>query len=213
MYGLLSKLMISGKLKFKEGEIDVFDEPFAFVHMASIMQMTKDVMEKYQKGDKQPLQDLYFYGWVYGFVTTLAMIKKFKLKIFEERYKVSMDIAALCGFGDYKTLSFIRGHAHFKVIKNPFALLFHPCNDLVDHYLRGMNAGGGTLVHEQIINCIEFECAAKNGSYCIFDNVNKSEMDKFDKNLVESQVDYDYLLKRQRILIEQCKEDPAKFGI
>ncbi len=209
MYGLLSKLLISGKLKFENGEIILFDEPFAFVPMASLVQMTRDAIKK----DKRAINDLYFYGWVYGFVVTLGMVKKFKLKKFEERYKVSMDIASLCGFGDYKTLSFKPGHSHYKVFKNPFALEFYPSKTPIDHYLRGMNAGGGTIVHEQIINCIEFECAAMNGKYCLFDNVNKEEMDKLDQNLVKSQIDYNYLLKRQKALIEECKEDPAAYGL
>lgn len=209
MYGLLTKLLISGKLKFKEGEIILFDEPIAFVPMVSIMQMTRDAIEK----GKRAINDLYFYGWVYGYVVTLAMVKKFKLKKFEERYKVAMDIASLCGFGDYKTLSFRPGHSHFKVLENPFALEFYPSKQMIDHYLRGMNAGGGTLVHEEIINCIEFECTAINGSYCLMDNVNKKEMDKFDQKLVNSQIDYEYLLERQKKLIIECKEKPEEYGL
>lgn len=209
MYGLITKLLVSGKMKFKEGEIDIFGEPFALVPMASIIQMTRDAV----KSSKRAINDLYFYGWVYGFIVTLAMVQKFKLKKFEERYKLSMDIAALVGFGDYKTLSFKPGHSHFKTLKNPFALGFYPSKNLVDHYLRGMNAGGGTVVHEEIINCIEFKCAAQNKLFCLFDNVNKSEMDKLNQTLVNSQIDYNYLLKRQLELIIECKEKPKKYGL
>lgn len=209
MYGLLSKLLISKKLKFEEGEIILFDEPVAFVPMASLVAMTRDATKKGYRA----INELYYYGWVYGFVVTLGMVKKFKLKKFEERYKVSMDIASLAGFGDYKTLNFKPGHSHFDVLKNPFAMEFYPSKQMVDHYLRGMNAGGGTLVHEQIMNCIEFECTAQNETHCLFDNVNKKEMDKFDQKLVKSQIDYNYLLKRQKALIEECKEDPARFGL
>jgi len=209
MYGFITKLMVSGKLKFTNGEIDVFEEPFALVPMVSIAQMTRDAMKR----GGRAINDLYFYGWVYGFVVTLAMVKKFKLKKFEERYKISMDVAALVGFGDYQTVSFKKGHSHFKAIKNPFAMEFYPSKKLVDHYLRGMNAGGGTIVHEEIINCIEFKCTAQNGSHCLFDNVNKSEMDKFNQKLVKSQIDYNYLLKRQKELIIGCKEKLGKYGL
>jgi hypothetical protein len=209
MYGLITKLLVSGKLKFKEGEIDIFGEPFAFVPMASIIQMTRDAM----KEGKRSINKLYFYGWVYGFVVTLGMVKKFKLKKFEERYKISMDIAALVGFGDYQTLNFKPGHSHFKTIKNPFALEFYPSKVLVDHYLRGMNAGGGAVVHEEIMNCIESKCAAQNGSFCLFDNASPDEMDKLDQKLVKSQLEYNYLLKRQRELILECREKPKKYGL
>lgn len=202
MYGFLSKLIISKQLKFNEGEIVLFGEPIAFMPMASLFYMTKDAI----KNGKKAINDLYYYGWVYGYVLTLAMVKKFGLRKFEERYKVSMDIASLCGFGDYKTLDFVKGHSNFKVLKNPFALEFYPSKNMVDHYLRGMNAGGGSLVHMKIINCIEFECAAKNGSYCRFENLDKKRLDKVDKKLVDSQLDYKYLLKKQKTLIEDCKE-------
>jgi len=209
MYGLLTKLIISKQLKFEEGEIILFGEPIAFVPMISLIHMTRDAIKK----GKKAIYDLYHYGWVYGYVVTLAMVKKFGLKKFEERYKVSMDIASLCGFGDYKTLNFVKGHSNFKVLKNPFALEFYPSKKLVDHYLRGMNAGGGTLVHMKIINCIEFKCAAQNGSFCRFENMEKKVLDKVDKKLVKSQLDYNYLLKKQEALIEECKEKPEDYGL
>jgi len=49
---------------------------------------------------------------------------------------------------------------------NPFALKFYPSKKKMDFFLAGANAGGGTVVHEVLMNCVELECAAINGSYC-----------------------------------------------
>ncbi|MCH7902708.1 hypothetical protein IIC68_03060, partial [archaeon] len=162
MYSLLSKLLITGKIKFELGKITAFSDPFALIDLHSLKEMTNDAMDDGIKS----ITNLYFYGWAYGYNITKNMIRMLKLKKFEERYKVSMDIVTLLGFGDYKTLKFKRGiEAHFKVIANPFALLYHPSNKFVCHYIRGMEAGGGTLVHEKLMDNIEFECAAVNGKY------------------------------------------------
>lgn len=209
MYGLLSKLILTKKLQFAQGKIIGFDIPFSFVPMVSLKQMTDDAINSGSKG----ITDLYFYGWVYGFVVTKNMIRLFNLKKFEERYKTTMDIIGVLGYGDYQTLSFKRGdYSKFKVLGNPFALLYHPSNKLVCHYIRGMEAGGGTLVHETLMDNIEFECAATNGQYCIHANLNQSNIDNLDKNLANSQIDRDYVKKRQKKLLEEQGYKPADFG-
>ena len=210
MYSLLSKLLVTGKIKFEAGKISAFNDPFALIDLQSLKEMTDDAKE----GGIRTISNLYFYGWVYGYNTTKNMLKLLKLKKFEERYKVSMDVIGLLGFGDYKTLSFKRAdHAKFKVLGNPFALLYHPSNDLVCHYIRGMEAGGGSWVHETLIDNIEFECAAVNGSHCIHANLNQEHIDELDKKLVSSQLDRQYVRARQKKLVEEEGDDPNLFGL
>ncbi|HIH21398.1 MAG TPA: hypothetical protein HA222_01890 [Candidatus Diapherotrites archaeon] len=210
MYAFLSKLLISGKLKFDAGRIIAFDEPFTLVPMISIKKMTDDAISR----GLPAVCDLYFYGWAYGYAVTKELIKLFKLKQFEERYKISMDVASMVGFGDYQTLSFKRGdHAKFKVVKNPFALQYHPSKDSFCHYLRGMEAGGGTLVHETLMNNIEFECAATNGQYCLHANLNRENISKVPKELIDKQLDVEYLKKRQTDFVREMGDDPSKLGL
>lgn len=210
MYSLLSKLLITGKIKFELGQITAFNDPFALIDLYSLKEMTNDAMD----GGLKSITDLYFYGWVYGYNITKNMIKLLKLKKFEERYKISMDIIGLLGFGDYKTTKFAKGiEANFKVLRNPFALLYHPNHNLVCHYSRGMEAGGGTLVHETLMDNIEFECAAVNGNYCTHANFNQEKLDLIDKSLINSQIDRVYMKKRQKRLIEEAGDDPSKFGL
>jgi predicted hydrocarbon binding protein len=173
--------------------------------MKSLRAMTDDAMER----GIRAITDLYFYGWVYGVFTTKELVNSFKLKKFEERYKISMDIIGVLGIGDYQTLEFQRAKfAKFKVIKDPFPLQYYPSDKFVCHYIRGMEAGGGTLVHEIIMQNIEFECAAKNNDYCVHTNLNLEELDKVDKKLVSSQIDLDYVLKRQRKILEEAGFNP-----
>lgn len=209
MYAFLTKLLVSGKVRFDEGTIWLFNQPFSLIPLTSFKQMTDDAMER----DLRAISDLYFYGWVYGYTVTKSLIAALNLKIFEERYKISMDIVSMVGFGDYRTLEFVRGKfAHFKVIENHFGMMYYPSDKFVCHYLRGMEAGGGTLVHETLMNNIEFECAAVNGHNCVHKNLNQEELSKVDRKLVESQLDIPYLKERQRKVVEHCGDDPKKFG-
>lgn len=210
MYGILSKLLITGKLKFTNGKIIGFDLPFGLIPMSSIKSMTDDVMKK---GIKD-ISDLYFHGWVYGYTVTKNLVKLLNLKKFEERYKVAMDIVGVVGFGDYRTLSFKQAdHAKFKVLGNPFALQYYPSNKFVCHYLRGMEAGGGCWVHEILINNIEFECAAITGSNCLHMNLSPARIAEVDKKLLKSQLDIDYVIKREKEFIKDCGDDPSFFGL
>ena len=210
MYATLSKLIISGKLKFTEGKIIGFDLPFALVPMSSLKKMTDDVIESGIKA----ISDIYFYGWVYGYTVTKNMTKILKLRKFEERYKIAMDIVGVTGFGDYRTLSFKQAdHAKFLVKGNPFAAQYYPSQKFVCHYLRGMEAGGGCWVHEILINNIEFECAAITGSDCLHMNLSPTRIAEVDKKLLKSQLDLDYVIKREKEFIKDCGDDPSFFGL
>ena len=186
---------MSGKMSFSEGRINAFDLPFSLVPMTSIKAMIDDAIE----GGIKEISDLYFYGWVYGYDVTKELVRLFKLRQFEERYMISMQVASMVGFGDFHTLLFKRAEvADFKVLKNPFALQYFKSKDMFCHYLRGMEAGGGTIVHESIMNNIEFECTAQNGEYCHHKNLNYTLVKKVDANLLNSQLDLKYVLKRER---------------
>jgi hypothetical protein len=204
VYAFLAKLMMSKRFRLEPGEVILFDMPFGFVPMSCIKQMTDDAMER----GSQSVSDLYFYGWVYGYTVTRRVLKSFGAKTglqhFEDRYMVVMEIASMCGFGDFKTYEFKVGDARFKVFNNHFALQYYPADKSVDHFLRGMNAGGGALVHEMLIDCVELECISKNKEYCNFVNGSRETLQTLDQNLVNSQLDMPYLLKRQKKLIEEC---------
>jgi hypothetical protein len=211
MYAFLSKLLLTKKISFEEGRILLFNEPYAIIAMESLKAMTNDAIDRGPKA----ISDLYLYGWIFGFDGVEKAMNMFGLKKFEERYKLSMDIAGLIGFGDYKTLDYKRAeYAKFLSIKNPFALSYYPNNNFVDHYLRGVNAGGGTVGHETLMQCIELECGAKTGKNCLFVNATRDYIkSNIDNELCQSQLDLDYVEKRQQDIIKKYASDPSRYGL
>ena len=208
LYAFLTKLLVSGKLKFEEGKITFTDEPMTFFPLDTLKEMTVDAM----KNGKEGILQLYFYGWHFGYTFTYHYMKSFKLKKFEETFKLIMDVASLIGYGDYKTLEFRqRKYSKFKNIKNPFGLLFYPSKDKICHFVRGMNAGGGAALHGVLMNGIELECTAVNGQFCVFMNANNDILQKQFPDITKEQLDLDWLKPKQLALIQSFGEDQAKY--
>ena len=196
MYGFISKLIMSGKLNFKEGQISLLGQPMVIVPADFYVEATRHIIEN---RDKKEMMDLYLDAWEAGVCFMRDISQAYKMKKFEERYKISMDIISMAGFGDYQTLAFEKGvHTHFKIMNNSLALKLRPSKKPVCHILRGFNAGGSTIVHEKIFNCIETECAAVNGHYCIHIDGITGFISKKDKKLVNEQLDLKWLLPKQK---------------
>ena len=113
----------------------------------------------------------------------------------------------MAGFGDYQTIAFEGGvFAHFNIINNPVAEFFHPSKIPVDFITRGFNAGGGTAVHETIINTIETACKAVNGKMCTQINASLPFLKKYkDQKLIAEQLDLKWLLPRQIEFVKEKK--------
>ncbi|NIO22605.1 MAG: hypothetical protein GTN38_01075 [Candidatus Aenigmarchaeota archaeon] len=211
MYGLVTKLLVSRQLKFEKGKIIVLEEPVCMLPLVYVRTATNLAMAHHEKNkaDKS-LEEMYFESWTAGYEITKKMTKVYKLRKFEERYKVAMDIISLFGFGDYETMKFKgKKYAYFKVHENPFALKFHPTKKKMDIFLAGANAGGGTIVHEVLINCVELECTAINGSFCKFVNCNSEIFKEYIKRGEAYDLDWDYIVKKQ---IEYIKKDKERGG-
>src|SRR3989338_2224852 len=211
MYGLLTKLLLRGNLAFKPCEIVAFDDHFLLLNVRSLKYLTDSA----EKNGIRGITDLYLAGWYYGIYTTKGIIKAYNLKKFEERYKVVMDLIGVLGMGDYKTLVFQRGvNSKFNVIETSFSKLYYPSKDekFVCHYIRGIEAGGGTLVHEALMNNIEHECAAINGAHCVHENLNRERILNIDKSILAKQIDLDYAIEKERDILIELGYDPKLFG-
>lgn len=208
VYGFLTKLMLAGKLKFENGKIIFTSQPMTFFPLRTLKEMTIDAEAKNKKG----IQQLYWYGWHFGFTFTQAYMKTLKLRPFEETYKLIMDVAVLIGYGEYKTFSFKhKKYSKFENIDNPFGMLFYPSKKKVCHFVRGMNAGGGAILHGVIMNGIELECTAQNGKRCLFMNVANSLLKTKYKKIAKEQLDLEWLMPKQLKLIKECGENPKRF--
>ena len=205
----LLKLISTKQFEIENGRITFFKEPISMVASDCFIQLTKDALEK--KGKR--FDDLYLAGWIGAYAMGYKMTKEYKLKKFEDRYSLGMKVVSLCGFGDFETLEFEeRKFTHFKVMNNPIALAFHPSKIPVDDFLRGINAGGGSLVHEKIMNCVERECAAQNGKFCEFYTASDETLRKADKKFVKSQLNLEYLKKKEKEYLKSLGHKVDKNG-
>ena len=203
----ITKLLISKQLKFEEGQIIFLQEPMSFVPIDFYVHLTKEIMKK-----RREMMQVYLDAWKSGVIFMRGVAKRYTMKKFQERYMEAMNIISSAGFGDYQTLEFVPAkYAYFKIFNNPIAEKFHPTKEPIDHVLRGFNAGGGTPVHERIINTIETECKAVNGKYCIHLNgateiLKKPKFKKF----VKKQLDLKYLLKEQKKFLKEINYKDIK---
>lgn len=202
----LRQLALGGEISFADGKISILNTPMVMVSTNSIKKMTEDATAEGLDG----IARLYFEGWTYGYDITYNLVKRYKLKLGPDRYQVTMNITDLCGFGAFRTIEFkIGSYSNFYIIDNPLALMFYKegKKDKIDHYLRGMNAGGGVVVHEILMACIEFECAAENGKRCRHMNLSDELLGKVDKKLVESQYPMDILREKEMEYIKSKGHD------
>ncbi|RLJ03541.1 MAG: hypothetical protein DRP11_00380 [Candidatus Aenigmatarchaeota archaeon] len=208
MYGFLSRLIISKRLQFEQGKIIFVGQPMSFLSLLTLKEMTLDAMKEGKRG----INRLYYYGWHSGYTFTKAYMETLKLRPFEETFKLIMDVSSMIGYGDYQTLEFKqRKYSKFKNIENPFGLLFYPSDKMYCHFIRGINAGGGTALHGVLMNGLEFECTAQNGKYCLFMNIENSIIKKKYSDIAKEQLDMEWLKKKQLELIKRCGEDPKKY--
>ncbi len=199
---------MSGKLKFEQGKITFTDESMTFFPLDTLKEMTIDAMKKGREG----IMELYYYGWHFGYTFTYHYMKTLKLKKFEETFRLIMEVASLIGYGDYQTLEFRKKeYSKFKNIKNPFGLLLYPFKTPMCHFVRGMNAGGGAILHGILMNGIELDCTAVNGQYCIFINANNKILQKKYAAITKEQLDLAWLKPKQLALIKSFGEDPAEY--
>lgn len=206
----LMDLLISRKFKFEHGQIDLLGEKVFILPVNFIYEETKYAVQE----GMQEIMDMYSSAWVAGYWIMKKFVKLYNLKKFEERYKIAMDVLQLAGMGDYKTVDFEhKHHTRVMVMNNPLPKKFYPSKDPMCHFIRGANAGGGTWVHEKIMNCLEEKCIAQGENACIFLNANTELLKtKVDPKVVDSQLDLDMLLeKEQKFIKEQGDEDMIEF--
>lgn len=200
------KLVISRQIEFKDGLIIFFGRPFHIVPSETLASITR-VMKK----SKKMFRYFYLEAWKAGLLTVDLMNRKYKISTPEERYTLAMDALALAGLGTYETIRFVPGKfSHFRVFGNPLSLQFYPSKSPMDLFLRGINAGGGTIVHGRIINCIELVCAAQNGRYCEFVNGAKEVLlsREFKKITKKQFGNLNYFIKEEKKFIKNY-ENPS----
>lgn len=169
----LAKLLLTKKLRFKDGKIELESLNFFMVPTLFIHEITDYFLEK------DELQLLYLLSWICGFVATHHIVKDLKLDRSDKVYTVTMNIMEAAGIGLYKTHEYYPGrYTHFIIYENPFGKWFKRYGSAVDYFISGVSAGGGCFVHKALVQNIEIKCIAKGDPYCEFFTVTEEEAKK-----------------------------------
>lgn len=163
--GLLSRLLLTRKLKFDEGVIDITGIHFTMLPAFFV----GELMRYFFKEEKQHI--LYLLSWVWGYTLVYQIKHSFNLKIPDQVYSFGMDVGELLGLGIYKTHHYYPGrYTYFKIHNNPFIRYLKEMNFTgpVDYFISGCMGGGGCLVHEELCQNIELKCKLEGAPSCEF---------------------------------------------
>lgn len=201
------KLLLSGQLNWTEGRINLLGVYNFIAPIEFFEYYTKFIKEL---GNKKELDNYYLSGWVAGYVITKNLMKTYKLKTPQERYTTAMEFLEVGGFGKYKTMEFTPGvRSHFQYLTNPLPMKFYPSKEPVCDFIRGIGAGGGTWVHNKIVNCIELKCAAMNGKYCELINFcfdDKKTIKLYEKIVKSQFYKYPDIIKFEQKYVKENKD-------
>ncbi len=200
----LVKLLATGHISLKEGEIKIVGQRVAAVPIEFYLGLTRNTISLQEK-DPDAVSRLYLNGWISGYVYMVNFEKDYKVKSEQDRYRLGMDIASFAGLGDYETTEWVPGkYSKFRILDNPIGPSLYPSKKPVDHLIRGLQGGGGSIVHHKIVQCVETSCAAVvGGSTCEMINAPMDvleEMDLSDKTT--EQINIDYVLPRQKEFVK-----------
>jgi len=198
------KLLTHGEMTFKSGQISLMGQNINILPTNYFVGLTHHFLKE-AKTDKHALDNLYLVGWFSSYDYMSRFEKAYGVKSFVDRYRLGMDVVDMSGFGDYKTIKWADGSlSYFYILNNPLPKFFYPSKKPVDHVLRGINAGGGIVVHHNLVQCVEEKCAAvTGGNRCVFITATEDKFDELKKTkLLHEQIDLDYLVPKQKILIK-----------
>ncbi len=211
MMKFFMKLLVSRQIKIERGEFRLFNQNVTVIPITFLAELTKYYMSK-TENKKQGLSDFYFMAWAMAYDFMERFSENYKIKTFEDRWTLGMDIVAMTGLGDYKTIKWEKGKlSHVYVENNPVAKYFYPSKAPIDYFYCGLTAGGAMIVHKlgasNIFNCVETECGAVNGKKCVFVSaVPKKHEEMGTWDAMQSFIDIDYVLPKQIEFFKKYKQ-------
>ncbi len=202
IYGLFGEWLLSGQLKIKFGDISLLRQRAVMLPATFFVEMYKAALNS---KDTKLRDEIYLWAWKTSYLYIKRFVENYDLKRFEERYRWGMDIASTAGLGDYKTIDYHEDEfSHFYVWNNPLAKELYPSKKPVDIMLNGINAGGGTACHMDLVQCVELDCEAINGKRCEFlTATEKVHKEKGVINLYKEQFDLDYVKPEQKKFLKE----------
>lgn len=158
------KMMLTKRLKFLDGRIELFSERFAIAgefistHVMEINEEPEAVAKIYRCSKESFFLFFKDIGSRYGFSET-------------DYLSWGLDIYKFCGWGvvKYEMVDKENKKLAASISDSPTGLFMKDKTELAcDHMIRGMIAGGAKAAFNTEIECLEIECIAINGKICKF---------------------------------------------
>ncbi|MEM0480658.1 MAG: hypothetical protein QXQ14_00495 [Candidatus Aenigmatarchaeota archaeon] len=207
----LLNLFISGRVKVENGKYRIFDEFWVFLNSKFLADLTMLAFKH------STVPAIYLISWINGFIIVNKMIKELKIENQPDKiYRLGMDFASILGYGLYKTHYYSFQKFTYFEIDSPIADYIKKEWNFeakklrnVDIIAAGFMAGGGSLVHKQVVQTLEIECKVNNKPKCIF--LTMSEDYAKEKGLI-NEIEKRYNLKEiypiQKYVFENYDKNP-----
>ncbi len=170
----VAKMLASGQLKFKSGEIDLLEQIVTIVPVDWVITLQKQLEKK--KTDNM----IYYAAKDMGVRWFRSMYDHFKIST-EDVIRWGIRILGLAGWGETKTPEINFKEKFYKIVLNGGSegKAFGNVGYSVDHFVRGCYASGAKVLFGEECDSVEVHCIADGSPFCEFI---AQATEKFDKN-------------------------------
>jgi len=170
---MVSKFLLNifskGSIHLQEGRLYLWNNPFLFIPLTSFALLQHSIIEQFgEDGAKL----IYRLGKIQGKNSTQVFIKRFGYKPTKDNFGYFVDGSTLVGMGtmnlveydlDAKTAVISCSDSTFAKAHRD---MFNNVDSPVDHYMRGILAGGTEPVVDHLQGCYETTCIGKGDDKC-----------------------------------------------
>ncbi len=185
MTGFFDKMILTRRLRFSDGRIELFDERFA-IGGAFISTHIEEI-----NNDPEAVAKIYRCSRDSFFLFFKEIGTKYKFSR-SDYLNWSLDIYNFCGWGmvKYEMVDKENRKLAASILDSPTGIFMKGRTGIAsDHIARGMIAGGTKAAFNMEIECVETECIAANGKKCMFMAAPAEELKSRYAKLYEMQVD------------------------
>ncbi len=188
---LLNKVFNLDNIKFKDGEILLWDIPCQFQTMRTLVTLQDLFLKKY---GRETLDFWYYIAKAQARHGAIMMYDRFGMKKNRESVDIALSHGELVGLGKPSYIKFDMENKHFiiKYENNPFAKEYVNFRgmqkEVIDHWLRGAVAGSHEVLCGDKLEMVSIEtsCIAMGKEECIIECKEASAWDK-NNEIVKSQ--------------------------
>lgn len=164
MFTLMAKLLMSKQVKFSDGRLELMGIRDSFTPGVTFVEIQKELM----KSGRQHL--IYSSAKKSGYNWFKYMSKVYSGMKQTEAVKWGVDLMSLSGWGipTLEKLDLEKKITIFNLKNSTVAKLYGKSSTPVDHFFRGLTAGGGSYILNEDLDCVETHCLSKGDGFCRF---------------------------------------------